>query len=101
MFEPTSRYHGLETATRATAGGRTVAYARRRFLPQGREIPAIEAAEVRQGDRLDRIAAARLGDPETFWRIADANDAMHPGDLTEELGRRLRIPVLQGLELGR
>lgn len=100
MFEPTSRYYGLETATRAVDGGRTVAYVRRRFLPEGRRIPALEAAAIRQGDRLDRIAAARLGDPETFWRIADANDAMHPGELTARPGRRLRIPVLQGLELG-
>ena len=34
-----------------------------------------------------------LGDPEQFWRICDANDAMHPLDMTSEPGRILRIAV--------
>ena len=39
--------------------------------------------------------AQYLGDPEQFWRICDANDAMRPDDLTAEVGRRLLIPVAQ------
>ena len=35
MFEPTSRYAKLETATLDRPDGRTVAYVRRRFLPRG------------------------------------------------------------------
>ena len=50
---------------------------------------------VIRGDRLDLIAARTLGDPEQFWRVCDANDAMNPVILTEEPGRTLRVPVPQ------
>jgi hypothetical protein len=50
---------------------------------------------VVQDDRLDNITARYLGDPEQFWRVCDANNAMHPRELTEEIGRRLRIPLPQ------
>ena len=95
MFEPTSRYHALPTATTTTPDGREVAYKRRRFLPRGRELPLLVEVVVSQGDRLDLIAARTLGDPEQFWRVCDANDAMNPADLTAEVGRTLRVPVPQ------
>jgi hypothetical protein len=47
-------------------------------------------------ERLDNITARDLGDPEQFWRLCDANNAMHPDGLTAEEGRRLIIPVVQG-----
>jgi hypothetical protein len=50
---------------------------------------------VAQSDRLDLIASRTLGDSEQFWRVADANNAMHPLDLTEVVGRVLRIPLPQ------
>jgi len=50
---------------------------------------------VIEGDRLDLITARTLSDPEQFWRIADANDAMDPTDLTNEPGSRLRIATPQ------
>jgi len=95
MFEYTSRYHALETATYAAPDGRVVAYKRRRFLPQGEGMPLLVEITVTGGDRLDLIAARTLGDPEQFWRVCDANDAMNPLDLTAELGRTLRVPVPQ------
>ena len=49
------------------------------------------------GDRLDTIAAQLLGDPELFWRIADANGAMRPDELTETVGRKLRITLPAGI----
>jgi len=48
-------------------------------------------------DRLDNIAAHYLGDPEQFWRLADANNAMRPEELTEEVGRRLRVTHPEGM----
>ena len=36
-----------------------------------------------QGDRLDLITARTLGDPEQFWRVCDANDALDPAELTD------------------
>lgn len=95
MFEPSSRYYVIETAEVTTAGGRQIAYKRRRFLPQGAAMPLLVEVTVRQGERLDLIAAAALGDPQQFWRIADANEAMDPFDLTQEPGRVLRVPVPQ------
>jgi hypothetical protein len=28
-----------------------------------------------------------------FWQLADANEAMHPDDLTSTAGRRLAVPI--------
>lgn len=95
MFPVTSRYSQIETATWTSTRGRQIAYLRRRFLPNA---PATVLAEhlVTEGDRLDNITAQYLGDPEQFWRVADANHAMHPDELTQEIGRRLIIPLIQG-----
>lgn len=68
-----------------------VMFLRRRFLPQASLMPALQAVEVRPGDRLDLIAYRTLGDPEQAWRIADANDAMNPRELL--LRRELRVPL--------
>lgn len=95
MFEPTSRYAALETARHVTAEGREIAYKRRRFLPQGRPMALLVEVEVVQDERLDLIAARTLGDPEQYWRVCDANDAMNPVDLIAEPGRTLRVPVPQ------
>jgi hypothetical protein len=45
-----------------------------------------------EGDRLDNFTARYLGDPEQFWRLGDANEEMQPNQLTEEVGRAIRIP---------
>ncbi|MGZ8281606.1 MAG: hypothetical protein ACXWUN_01495 [Allosphingosinicella sp.] len=34
--------------------------------------------KLRQGQRLDHLAAHYLEDPAGFWRIAELNDAMNP-----------------------
>ena len=94
MFEPTSRYYSLDTAIFTFPSGRTMAYVRRRFLPRGEEMPLLAEVRVTQGDRLDLITARTLGDPEQFWRVADANNAMNPFDLVQP-GRTLRIPIPQ------
>ena len=93
MFDFTSRYYSIETATTTAPDGRLLPYKRRRFLPPGEALALLAEAVVTQGDRLDLITARTLGDPEQFWRIADANEAMNPFGLTEEVGRRLRIPI--------
>ncbi|MEU9608448.1 LysM domain-containing protein [Streptomyces sp. NPDC048057] len=93
MFEPSSRYHAVPTATRTLADGRTVTYLRRRFLPQSDELTGVGEHVVKAGERLDHIAARRYGDPEQSWRIADANRAVRPDDLTAPPGRRLRIAL--------
>lgn len=96
MFTSTSRYYTLPTATITAADGRVRVYKRRRFLPAGDEMPLLAEAVVVEGDRLDLIAARTLGDPEHFWRVCDANNAMSPFELTRVPGRRLRVAIPQG-----
>lgn len=95
MFEPTSRYDPIQTATFTAPDGRVIVYKRRRFLPQGDRLEVLVEVAVTQGDRLDLITARALGDPEQFWRVCDANNATKPADLTAEIGRALRVPVPQ------
>jgi hypothetical protein len=47
------------------------------------------------GDRLDLLAFSHFRDPLQFWRIADANEALLPEELTRTPGRRVKIPMLQ------
>lgn len=102
IFPVTSRYHGIEIAKyemppeEGETEPREIAYLRRRFLPplsKPRDEPVSTEHVVTQGERLDNITASHLGDPEQFWRMCDANNAMLPQALTEEIGRRLRIPL--------
>jgi hypothetical protein len=95
MFDPTSRYNAIETATYSTLNGRVITYKRRRFLPRGREMSVLSEVVVNQGDQLHLIAARTIGNPEHFWRICDINNAMNPFGLTVEPGHVLRIPVPQ------
>jgi nucleoid-associated protein YgaU len=97
VFPVTSRYYGAETATLERADEETVVYLRRRFVPPPGRFDLLEEHLVKQGDRLDNIAARYLGDPEAFWRICDANNAMRPDELTETIGRRLRITLPEGI----
>ena len=96
-FPATSRYHGVPIATLTTADQRTIVYLQRRILPQPRRFALLQWYTVTQGERLDNIAARFLGDPEQFWRICDANGAMRPEDLTDRVGRALRITLPQGI----
>lgn len=97
MFPITSRYYGVKTATIQLADGRTVRYLLRRFLPAADRFALLHEHQVTEGDRLDNLAAKYLGDPEAFWRIADANEAMAPEELTETVGRTLRITLPEGI----
>lgn len=101
MFNPESRYHHLPEAIYEAPDGRQTIYKRRRFLPQGEQIPELRRVYVQPHDRLDLIAAHTLGDPLAFWQIADANNVLNPFDLTAdaEIGRPLRIPIPQFKEI--
>jgi hypothetical protein len=96
-FPATSRYFGIDTKTLTTADGKTIVYLLRRFLPSPDSFALLQLHVVTQGERLDNIAAQYMGDPEAFWRIADANGAMRPEELTETVGRTLRITLPAGV----
>ena len=95
MFQTTSRYYDVETVemtlTDSRGEPRIVSYKRRRFVPPGATMTTLAEHVVAQGDRLDNLAARYVGDPEQFWRICDANDAVRPEELLEEVGRVIRI----------
>jgi len=97
LFSATSRYFGLETETLTTANGTKIVYLKRRFLPSPGLFQLLQEHTVTQGDRLDNIAAKFLGDPELFWRIADANGAMRAEELVQTIGRKLKITLPQGI----
>jgi hypothetical protein len=92
-FAPGSRYADTEVATYVAADGRTIAYLRRRFVPQPDRFALLREHVVRDGERPDQLAAAYLGDPEQFWRIADANGVIAPETLTENAGTVVRITL--------
>jgi hypothetical protein len=97
MFAVTSRYAAISTATYTLPDGRTVVYLQRRFIPHTPATVVLARHTVVQGDRLDRIAATYMGDPERFWLICDANNAMQPELLTDDpaIGQQLLIPLPQ------
>jgi len=97
MFSPTSRYRDIKTATLQAPEGRTVTYVRRRFIPAAERFAAVQLHAVVDGDRLDNITAQYFGDPEQFHLVCDANNAMHPLELTEIVGRGLRITLPEGI----
>ena len=97
LFPPTSRYFPVETTTREERDGRVIVYLRRRFVPQPERFAPLQEHLVMQGERLDNITASYLDDPEQVWRICDANRASRPDELTETIGRRLRITLPEGI----
>ena len=95
MFEANSRYAKIQTATLTDAGGHKISYVRRRILPRSAELPTLAEVRTTEGERLDLLTARALGDPEQFWRICDANDALNPSELTAQPGAIIRIPMPQ------
>jgi hypothetical protein len=96
-FSPTSRYYGFETLKITLANGVMIVYLKRRFVPQPESFALLQEHIVTEGERLDHVTAEHLGDPEQFWRVADANRALRPEELTEKVGRRLRITLPEGI----
>lgn len=94
---PNSRYATTETSTYTSADGRTVVYFRRRFIASEDRFQTIEEHTVIEGERPDTLAAAFLGDAELWWRLADANGALRPEELTETPGRTVRITLPEGM----
>lgn len=98
-FPPDSRYCGSATLSYVAPDGQMVTYLARRFVPApgAPNFATVAQHTVRQGDRLDLIAAKYLGDPLLFWLICDANGAIAPDQLTETPGSTLNITLPQGV----
>jgi hypothetical protein len=101
-FPADSRYSGSATLTCTTADGRSITYLAPRFVPQSgaANFSTVAHHTVKQGERLDLIAAKYLGDPLLFWLICDANGAVRPDALLEMPGAVLDITMPQGVPGG-
>jgi hypothetical protein len=97
LFSPNSRYHVVPTAVHQMPDGTTVLYVKRRFIPPPEKFALLHEHTLVQGERLDHLAARYFGDPELFWRICDANGILRPEELLEEVGRRIRITLPEGI----
>jgi hypothetical protein len=97
LFTATSRYYGTDTQTLTDTSGKVIIYLQRRFVPSPDRFQLLQEHSVKQAERLDNIAARFLGDPELFWRIADANGAMRPEDLVKTVGKKLKITLPEGV----
>jgi nucleoid-associated protein YgaU len=93
VFPQTSRYATIPTARLDLPGGHVMVYLTRRFIPEAGSLSEVGALTVAEGDRLDLLAARAYGQAELHWRIADANQAFDPFDLTASPGQRLRITL--------
>jgi len=98
-FPTDSRYYNSATLTYTTPAGQSIAYLAPRIVPQpgAPNFATVAQHVVRQGDRLDLIAAKYLGDPLMFWLVCDANGAIDPSELVETLGRVVKITTPQGV----
>jgi hypothetical protein len=93
-FPLTSRYAtvGVEPWDPGN-GDPQVPYLRRRLCPRAERFALLYEVRIVGGDRRDVLASRHLGDAELWWRLADANGVLDPRDLTEPVGRALRIAL--------
>jgi hypothetical protein len=96
MFDETSRYYNLPTATAAIRNNdgtqRDVRYVQPRIIPPQDASPTIIEHTVGQGERVDTITASYLGDPLLFWQLCDSNNVLTPEDL-EQVGKVIKITM--------
>jgi len=92
MFGKKSRYAKVTDAGWVDGKGRTIKYKRIRFIPP---TPPQRGHIVTEGERLDHISYFYYKDARRFWRICDANAAMFPNDLANDIGRKIKIPSSQ------
>lgn len=87
--DPSSRHHGSPTyRVRPDAEQPELEL----YVPRARTQPApVRQHQAARTDRPDLVAAAYLGDPHLYWRIADANPSVRPDELCEP-GRTIDIP---------
>jgi hypothetical protein len=101
VYDELSRYRGLPLVKLTYPDGSEVVYVGRRFLPQPQMLAEIARVNVREGDRLDILSAQQFGDARWWWRLADANAALDPADLTARIGEQLRITLPEGVPVPR
>ena len=97
IFGRESRYYGLLVLTTTDARGEPVQYVSRRFIPGPELMSVLQRYRVRQGDRIDVVAAALIGNSLSYWQICDANRAVDPDDVTAQPGSFISITLPPGV----
>lgn len=92
-----SRYATSASVAVTLPEGRQVAARARRIIPPAADHATVGWHRVTAHERLDGIAAQVIGDPELWWRLADANPTLDPDTLTATPGTRLRLTLPAGL----
>ncbi len=80
MFDKKSRYAESKTYTVTDHRGRTVTVV---VVPERTEEVSIGSHILKQGQRIDHLAAKYIEDPAGYWRICELNGQMLPEALTE------------------
>lgn len=98
MFDSTSRYFSKTNSNISTINlpdgngtTRAVRYVQRRVIPPLDSGLTVIEHTVMGGDRIDNITARYLGDPTEYWLLCDANNVLRPNDLTDIVGRVIKI----------
>lgn len=92
--DPSSRHHGSPTyrVSRDVVPPESDLPGIELYVPRVRtRTPATRQHQAARTDRPDLLAAAYLGDPHLYWRIADANPGVPLDELCEP-GRTIDIP---------
>lgn len=92
-FTANSRYAGLVLRTRTAADGTVETFLPRRIVPAPGRFTAFGIRRLTGSERIDDVAAEAYGDPELYWRIADALPLEDPADLLGQEGRRVPLPL--------
>jgi len=81
MFSDKSRYKEITTYESTDSRGRIVKIV---AVPKAPNKTILGIHALKQGQRVDHLAAKYTNDEAGFWRIAEANDAMTVEALTEK-----------------
>jgi hypothetical protein len=88
MFDPKSRYAGATQYAVVDRRGRTIVVV---ATPEPPKQTLLGYHRLRQGERIDHLAHAYLGDGPAYWRICELADVMVPDALAE--AREVPIPA--------
>lgn len=96
-FGPESRYYGRPLQSLTNSSGTQISYVSRRFIPPPADYTVLQLYRVGQGDRIDVIAAALLGNPLSYWQLCDANAAIEPPDVVAVPGAFINVTLPAGI----
>jgi hypothetical protein len=94
---PSSRYAPIEQVELELPDGRRIVHLRRRFVPRPETLSTVAHHRVADGERIDHVAAAAIGDATAWWQLADANGVTDPVDLVRQPDAVLRVSYPEGV----